>query len=186
MRLDEKIYASEQLEASLRESLLHKSHTLPESKSQEPLFNTKVRDDDRQDAGTFDQQQQVDGPALEADHAEAGDADAIVKNEADARNKAVMAEQAERIEHLESEVALLNSQIAKLQGQLKTAVAEKERQVREKTEIEARLRHEMSEQVKDVRDKSHIDLAEAMNQNKELRRELEELQVSKASDKTSM
>ena len=38
--------------------------------------------------------------------------------------------------------------------QVKTANAEKDRQVREKTESEARLRHEMSEQVKDVRDKS--------------------------------
>lgn len=56
----------------------------------------------------------------------------------------------------------MNSQIQKLQAQVKTSNAEKDRQVREKSELEARLRHEMSEQVKVTRDRGELQLNETV------------------------
>lgn len=93
--------------------------------------------------------------------------------------------QNDRIQSLEKDVAGQTQQIIKLQQQLKAMTNERDRNVREKTEIEARMRHEMNEQVKDVKARQEEALKEMKLQNAEYKRDLEEVKQAKLNDKNA-
>ena len=70
----------------------------------------------------------------------------------------------------------------KLNGETK----EKERLIREKAELEARLRHEMSEKVKETQEKIESQMRETIIRNQEMTKELEDVRQAHLKDKTAI
>ena len=93
--------------------------------------------------------------------------------------------QADRIKTLEQDILNQNTQIARLKQQLQHAVNDKDRLVKEKAEVEARLKHEMKEKVQEAVERGELKINEVVSQNSELKRDLAELKQAKFNDKTN-
>ena len=93
---------------------------------------------------------QAAAPDLPADNT---DIDHSRLHEESQAQKTQIMEQTELIQTLETEKNDLQTQVQKLQTQLKSANIDKDRLVKEKSDLEARLRHEMAEKIKQIRDK---------------------------------
>ena len=93
--------------------------------------------------------------------------------------------QADRIKSLETSNLDMTVQIQKLQSQLKNANTEKERLVKEKSELEARLRHEMAEKVKETRERIEEQMRDTTLANAEMIKTVEEMKQAQRTDKAT-
>ena len=93
--------------------------------------------------------------------------------------------QNDRIQALEQEALDVKVSNQKLQAQLKSATSEKERLIKEKAELEARLRHEMAEQLKLSREKIEEQMRDTVQENNDMKREINELRQAQKTDKTN-
>ena len=71
--------------------------------------------------------------------------------------------QADRIKTLEQDILNQNTQIARLKQQLQHAVNDKDRLVKEKAEVEARLKHEMKEKVQEAVARGELKINEVVS-----------------------